>query len=288
MASIVRLFENARDLTGEPGLGYYLALQKRVSMYGYIGFLAQSARTVGEVLALSLKYVPLVSSALTFELQLEGSSGWLVIEEQASLGSVRDIILTSILLGLQTIRAALTGSSDRSRVEFSFPRPWYYPRFAHVAPNTTFGQPLNRLEVDRRTLELPVVTADPTALRVAQRICEQAFDELGFDKELVGSVRRALPRPEGGFRKLREVASLLHVSSRTLRRRLALEGSSHSVLLERERKLAALRLLRDSRLTLDVIAERLEYASASTFIRAFERWTGQTPSAFRRASRRSR
>jgi hypothetical protein len=69
LSTIVRLFENARSLTGEPDLGYYLALQKRVSMFGYIGFVAQSARTIGEVLTLALKYAPLVSSAVTFELR---------------------------------------------------------------------------------------------------------------------------------------------------------------------------------------------------------------------------
>ena len=37
------LLERARELTGEPGLGFYLGLQKRVSAYGYLGFAAMSA-----------------------------------------------------------------------------------------------------------------------------------------------------------------------------------------------------------------------------------------------------
>ncbi len=292
LPTIVRLFENARSLTAEPGLGYYLALQKRVSMYGYIGFVAQSARTVGEVLTLALRYAPLVSSALTFELQLERTSGWLLVEEHVPLGSVRDVILTSIMLGLQTIRASLTGpagqATGRQRVELAFPQPSYYPRFAHIAPDTVFGQPLNRIAVDRRTLELPIVTADATALNVARQMCEQALEDLGFDTELVQQVRRFLPRDGDGFRGMEEVAALLRTSPRTLKRRLAVEGLSFSALLERERKLEAVRMLRSSRVSLDVIAERLDYASVSTFIRAFQRWTGKTPAAYRRAGRGGR
>jgi AraC-like DNA-binding protein len=285
LPTIVRLFENARSLTAEPGLGYYLALQKRVSMYGYIGFVAQSARTVGEVLTLALRYAPLVSSALTFELQLERTSGWLLVEEHVSLGSVRDVILISIMLGLQTIRASLTGSTGRQRVELAFPEPSYYSRFAHIAPDTVFGQPLNRIAIDRRTLDLPIVTADATALSVARQMCEQAIEELGFDTELAQQVRRFLPRDGDGFRGMEEVAALLRTSPRTLKRRLAIDGLSFSALLERERKLEAVRMLRSSRLSLDVIAERLDYASVSTFIRAFQRWTGKTPAAYRRAGR---
>jgi AraC-like DNA-binding protein len=288
MSAIVRMFESARTLTGEPGLGYYLALQKRVSMFGYIGFVAQSAKTIREVLALALKYAPLVSSAVTFELQLDGRAGWLLAEEHVPLGSVRDVILISIMLGLQTIRASLTGSTGRHRIELAFPEPDYYPRFAHIAPNTAFGQPFNRIAVDRRTLDLPIVTADPTALRVARQVCEHALEELGFDADLVNRVRRALPRTDGGFRDIDEVAALLGTSPRSLKRHLALEGASYSGLLDRERKVAAVQLLRGSRLGLDLIAERLDYASVSTFIRAFQRWTGKTPSAYRRADRRPR
>jgi AraC-like DNA-binding protein len=286
--TIVRLFENARALTGEPGLGYYLALQKRVSMFGYIGFVAQSARTIGEVLTLALQYAPLVSCALTFELRLDGRAGWLIVDERAPLGSVRDVILISIMLGLQTIRASLTGSTGRQPLELAFPEPPYYPRFAHIAPHTAFGQPLNRIAVDRATLDLPIVTADPTALRVARQVCEQAIEELGFDTEFVHQVRRALPRSDGGFRNIDEVAALLRTSSRTLKRRLALEDVSYSALLDRERKVAAVRLLRRTRLGLDAVAQRLDYASVSPFIRAFQRWTGETPSAYRRAARRLR
>src|SRR5579863_1385042 len=47
------LLFHARKLTGEPGLGYYLGLQKRVSLYGYLGFAALSAPSVRRVLELT-------------------------------------------------------------------------------------------------------------------------------------------------------------------------------------------------------------------------------------------
>ena len=52
------LIERARALTGEPGLGFYLGLQKRVSMYGYLGFAAMSAGSLREALELFIRFTP--------------------------------------------------------------------------------------------------------------------------------------------------------------------------------------------------------------------------------------
>src|ERR1700678_870509 len=50
------LLERARQLTGEPGLGYYLGLQKRVSIYGYLGFAAGSAPSLRDALGIALRF----------------------------------------------------------------------------------------------------------------------------------------------------------------------------------------------------------------------------------------
>jgi AraC-like DNA-binding protein len=58
---------------------------------------------------------------------------------------------------------------------------------------------------------------------------------------------------------------------------------SFSELQQEERKLQALQLLRATDCTLDEIADRLGYSTASNFARAFTRWTGHTPAAYRKA-----
>jgi AraC-like DNA-binding protein len=282
VAVMCNLLQRARLLTGEPGLGYYLGLKKRASAYGYLGFAAQSARTLREVLELAIQYAPVFSTALTLDLSVDEKIASLRLEEHADFGAARDIVLISMMLGFQTIGASLTGIGGGRALEFAMPEPEYYRRFAHLAPNTRFGQPVNRLIVDAASLDHPVVTADATALQLARQLCERALDELGFDAGLVDRVRRCIPSEQGGFRSLEQVAMLVHLSPRTLKRRLAAQGVSFSALLDRERREKALVLLRSSRLGIDVVAERLDYSSASTFVRAFHRWTGTTPAAYRR------
>jgi AraC-like DNA-binding protein len=117
-------------------------------------------------------------------------------------------------------------------------------------------------------------------------LCERALDELGFDEGLVECVRRLLAKEEGGFRSAEEVAGRMHVSARTLKRRLAAQGVSFSNLSERTRREKAMVLFRSGRLSVADVAQRLDYATPSTFVRAFHRWTGTTPAAYRRRCER--
>jgi AraC-like DNA-binding protein len=277
------LITRARHMTGEPGLGYYQGLHKRVSGYGTLGFAALSASTVREALEIAVRFGPVFSTALSLELRAEGDVTTLSIEENANLGEARDFTLISMMLGLQTIYSALTSRPLDSAADLAIPEPPYQGRFAHLVPKWRFGQPSNRLILDPEVLKAPIVTADATGLQVARTLCERQLDELGFDAGLIERVRRLLPREDGGFRSLEEVAACMHVSERTLKRQLAARGVSFSIVTERERREKAMVLLRSYRLSVADVADRLDYSTASTFVRAFHRWTGTTPAAYRRS-----
>jgi AraC-like DNA-binding protein len=279
------LLERARHLTGEPGLGYYDGLQKRASAYGTLGFAALSASSVREALEIAVKFAPVFSTALSLDLRVEGDRATLRLEQNADLGGARDVVIISMMLGMQTMFGGLTGRPQDGSADLAIAEPPYQSRFAHLVPKWRFGQPANRLVLDAATLDCPIVTADATGLQVAQALCERALDDLGFDAGLIDRVRRLLARDEGGFRTLDEVAARIRVSERTLKRRLAANGVSFSTLAERERCEQAMILLRSFRLSIAEVADRLDYATASTFVRAFHRWTGTTPAAYRRTTR---
>jgi AraC-like DNA-binding protein len=71
------------------------------------------------------------------------------------------------------------------------------------------------------------------------------------------------------------------MSSRTLQRRLADEGVAFAALVDEVRRELALELVRDRARPLGEVAFLLGYAELSPFLRAFRRWTGKTPAAWR-------
>jgi AraC-like DNA-binding protein len=287
IATMCALLERARDLTGEPGLGYHLGLQTRATLYGYLGFAALSASSVGDALGLVVQFAPIFSTALTINMHVEGNLGWLRLDEHAELGSVRDIVLISVVLGLREMGRAATGEPLAGSTELAIPEPEYHPRFAHLAPGIRFGQPMNRILFDSAIIDLPLLMADPLALQLAQRQCERDLDELGFDAQLVARVRRLIGDDLGTLRSFEEVATRLRISPRTLRRRLAERGVSFAAVVDSERRDRALHLLRWSRLSIEDVAQRLDYRTTSGFAKAFYRWTGKAPGAYKRAMRLS-
>ncbi len=284
------LLERARSLTGEPGLGFYLGLQKRVSMYGYLGFAAMSAGSLGEALEIFVRFTPTLTTSISLRLHVEGGMASLFIEEHFDLGASRDIALINLTVGMREVGRALTGRNlDGDHVDIALAEPSYLHRFKHLVPNTRWNQPITRVVFDAALLDLPLAQADRVAVKLARDQCERALDALGYDGDFVERVRRSVSNAESapGFRSLDDVAARLAVSPCTLKRRLAAQGLSFSSLVDRERREKALILLESPKLSLDQVATRLGYSTVTNFVRAFHRWTGGTPAAYRRERRPS-
>ncbi len=287
IAAMERLVERARALTGEPALGIYFGLQMRISWHGYLGLAAMTAQTAREALELATRFVPTRTGALALSLEIAGRNATLVIREGADFGAARDAVVLALIVGIWQLGCTLTGRQLRGSAEVAMPEPPYIARFKSVMPGALrFDQPEHRLVFDKATLDLPLVTADPAALRLTREQCERELDALGFAGPFRQRVRALALAGSGGARAIEEVAAQLHVSSRTLKRRLAELGTSYSQILDDERKRRALVLLRTTSLTTEAIADRLGYSDVANFSRAFRRWTGRTPGSVRR--RRSR
>jgi len=281
VATMCKLLDLARTLTAEPGLGYYLGLQTRATLYGFLGFAFLSASTVRDALNLSIHFAPIFSTALSVDLRVEGRVASLSFEERADFGSVRDIVLISTIVGAREMGRATTGRDTGGSADFAFPEPDYHARFAHLALYSRFDQPVNRIQFDAAVLDFAIVTGDPVALLLARRQCERELDQLGFRTAFADRVRR-LVAGDHDFDSLDQIAAHLDLSPRTVRRRLAAEGVSFSALVDQGRRDKALRLVRSSRLSIEDVARQLGYTTASSFVRAFHRWTGKTPLQYRR------
>jgi len=277
------LVVRAQLLTGEPGLGYYDGLRPPAA-YGALGFAAMSASSVRDALGLALQFAPLFSTALSLSVSYDDAGATLCVEENADLGPARPFVIITMAMRLQTIFTCLTGQRRDFRADLALDEPPYQSRFAHLVPGWRFGRPAHRVPIDNAALDAAIVTADPTGLQIATAMCQRALDELGFGVGLIDGVCRLIAGEDGGFRTMDEVAQCLGVSGRTLKRRLSALGVSFSDLNERARREQATVLLRSSMSIADV-AERLDYSTPSTFVRAFHRWTGTTPAAYRRRER---
>jgi AraC-like DNA-binding protein len=274
------LVTRAHALTGEPALALYMGMQMRLSSHGFLGFAAMTAGTVREAIDLAVRFAATRSTALALSLFVERDTASLVIEERASLGTLREFAVIALIVELWQLGNALTGKPLGGAAECAFDAPAFVAKVPLLAGLVRFGQPSNRLVFAASLLDLPLKTADPVAMQLAREQCERQLAAL-VDAGFPARVRAAIVGDGKAFRALPDVAKRLHVSTRTLKRRLAGSGTTFSALLDDERRQRALLLLEDRGLSIGEVATRIGYTELPNFTRAFKRWTGATPAAYR-------
>lgn len=185
---------------------------------------------------------------------------------------------------LKVGRALLQGRGDFRGVSFQVPStPYALETRERFRLPVRYGQPHNALELDRRLLDLPLQGAFATLHQQAeQRVVERLSLRAPATAGLRGRIERVLERkPALLGQGLRELARELDLHPRALQRRLKSEGLSFEELQSGLRLRLAKTWLADTALDIETISERLGFSDRRSFTRAFARWTGDTPSAFR-------
>jgi AraC-like DNA-binding protein len=129
-----------------------------------------------------------------------------------------------------------------------------------------------------RQIATRLASADPSIAAMLTGYAEAELDQNGG---WVAEVRSQIRNDLQNTPTLRTIAANLAYSPRTLQQRLADHGTTFSAVVDDERRTRALSMLANSSTSLTSVAFAIGFESPEGFSRAFRRWTGQTPSAWR-------
>lgn len=146
-----------------------------------------------------------------------------------------------------------------------------------------FNQPLNLMSFPASNLDIPIEKPDKALLEILQQQAEEALKNLpSVDVFLQQAQRQLMDLCQQGEPSLMQLADRLHLSQRTLQRRLAQYDLSFQQLLDDVRQQLCRQYLQQQ-VSLSDIAQLIGYSDQSAFTRAYKRWTGTTPLQQRRA-----
>lgn len=284
------LVMRAQALTQDPALGYEYGLRMRPTVHGVLGYAAMSAATLRQAQEISARYARVRQAGFTFELAEDARYSHLILRERQSIPVMRQFFVENILLGVARATTVLLGRDlldlDGLEICFDTPEPPYYAAWRGRLPMVSFQQPVNMIRLPVEYLDLRPAMADPLASQGAIALCEREL-ALAADHEanICQKVRAELTLTDQGYPDLEQVATRLCMSSRTLKRKLQRQGTSFLLMLEEVRRADAQRLLEHGSLSVQSVAARLGYQNPANFSRAFSRWTGESPKAFRQRIR---
>lgn len=170
------------------------------------------------------------------------------------------------------------GQIEGVEIHFNYPKPSHVTSYeSALNAAVSFDCEYSQLFLPSSVLDTPIRTASISDHVVFQRLCEEMLKGL----DTTAAVRRLLIESAGQFLNISQVAEHLHVSERTLRRRLEDESTSFKIVFEDIRNLLARAYLSQTYLTVAEIAYLLGYSETVNFRRAFMRWNSVTPSQYR-------
>lgn len=268
-----------------------LGTQVRIAALGVVGYAMQRAPTVREAYACFSRFSRLVNDRISPEIVVEPGAVVFRRRLPARIVKNRPMCVAGPLTTLPIIRD-LTGLAQDARVTIDVALPCAAPEDAAARAaidqaygcSVRFGAEEALLRLRPEIFDLPVRHHDPALFHYLACHAQELLRTVP-DSALLGDRVRALLLERIGKEvpTASTAARALATSERSLHRRLAEEGTSFGALLDECRASLARRYLADPHLSIDEIAFLLGYSEASTFQRAFRRWTGEAPGAFRRS-----
>ncbi|MBC9250928.1 hypothetical protein A9179_11625 [Pseudomonas alcaligenes] len=282
-AAMERLFDAIWTVFPEESLGFRAGSLVPPTSFGSLGFGMLCSATVGDAITLCQRYWDLLGRGVRMQHQVIRAECILTLVQEVPVqGTYRRWMLeTGVATVWRSLVAMIPDATDEIEITFDMPSPSYLDQVMQSLGKVRYEAPATTLRFPAALLERALPMRSEPGLRQAEALCETQLMLCMQPESMILRVQRYLGLSVGGYPALPEVAERLHVSPRTLRRRLADEGSGFSRLLEEARLQDALRLLEDVRFSVTDVASRLGYESSANFSRSFKQWAGRTPSRYR-------
>jgi AraC-like DNA-binding protein len=283
--SQIEFLEQASRTLGDDFLGLNLAEQFDLRELGMLYYVAASSHCLGDALRRLERYAHAANHALILRMH-KGSTFRLALSyagvpRHLDRHQMESFALTLVRLGRQLVGHRISPlvanfvhqrSGDLRRAR------------SLLGCDVNFGADSDELIFDPALLDRTLVAADPFLNRLMVENCEQAMaarpTNVGPFRTIVeNTIAPLLPHAEASAKK---VAGSLGLSERTFARRLAAEGLSFGAILDDLRRDLAIRHLEEPGLQISQIAWLLGFHQPSAFSHAARRWTGKTPSQYRR------
>lgn len=280
------LLELAVRWSHDPDLGLRAGEQMCTGDCGVVDYTVCSAGTVREAIEMAARYTRLVNDVISMPLQVDGERALLRVECEVLMPrAAADFMMAGFYT---THGRAWLGGIPGLECWFVHPTPGSTAEYTRAFGGATlrFGAPCYAFAFPQRALDEPLVSANPKLHAVVQRHAERLLADLPPVHSLTERVRHLMNGELARGRLTAEqVAQRLHMSRRTLCRKLESEGTSFTALLADLRQRLALQYVGNAELGLAEIAFLLGFSEAAAFHRAFKRWTGRTPLEYRRGNR---
>lgn len=272
-----------RQLPHVPWLGLEAGAKYRLTTYGIWGYALISSPTLHSAAQLALRYLNLTYAFTHISMQSGNGVTSFTLGDLEVPAEVRRFVVERDSVALRVLQKDIFQAAiPVHRLCFKGPAPSYAAMYAqHFGVEPEFNSSNNRAEFPSHYLDLPLPQANETTAAMCEDICRDLLNQRRSRHGCAAVVRNRLLHTPGKLPDMEAIAAELCMTSRTLRRHLVAEGTTFRDLVDEVRLILALELIETAHMGHKEIALRLGFHDLSSFIQAFRRWKGVTPSVYR-------
>jgi AraC-like DNA-binding protein len=271
--------------THDEDLGLRAGATMHVGSCGALDFAMRTAPSLRESVAIAAEYHELVNDALTPALYEDSEHAFIELSRNTEWPrAVADFTMSAWYLS--HVRDLLPLACPLE-VWFAHEQPASISEYLGVfAPaQLRFAAPRYGFRFPRELANAPLETGDAALHALHCEYLELLLSGLGHSASTGRRVRALLSSDLlGGRRTADSIAHMLHISRRTLVRRLSREGTTFMTQRDGHRRQLAIHLIETSDLPLQEVSDLLGFSHVQGFHRAFKRWSGVTPKRYREAA----
>lgn len=282
-SEIARLCEVALTVTDDPALGLHCAERISPVAFGPLSHMIAHSATLKHALEALGQFHRLLNDEPSFKLiELDGR---ILLEKMPRAGEpprMQRFFAEISMVGLFRLVRAF-GRALPESASFAFARPPHAAEYTRLFEGRErFEQPFTGIVFDKAWLSAPSPDRDEEVHATLRGLAERRLMRIMQRTPYALRVREFLLRQDSWRHRvdMPAVARSLGISVRSLRRRLAHEQTSYTVIANEALAVIAKQLLSQQR-TIQETAYEMGFADTSSFHRAFKQWTGTTPSAYR-------
>lgn len=282
-----RLMQVIWNRTGDEFMGMG-PRKARTGTFATMCALVINCQTLEEVYEQAFRFSRLFEPMVSMELEVNEDNARLVARIEGEIHDPSYFLRESILVIWHRLGSWLIGQPvELEKGEFNYPRPEHGDEYRHIfhCP-LAFDSDCIALTFSKRFLSVPVIRDKPEMRQFLKTspadLLSRPDESNTWTGRIRGLIGRDFSKPMPDFDW---IAQELHTSPQTLRRRLKQENTSFQEIKDLLRRDMAIYYLSHQELPINDIAVRVGFTEPSTFHRAFKKWTGVTPGAWREGER---
>jgi AraC-like DNA-binding protein len=285
---VQRLWKEAVEMTGDEHLALHLGESINTIGVGILAYVMMHCPTFGKALEKLCQYQDIVCDASKTTMTVKDNLVYL------ELSQISDEIIyphyafeSELSIYFSATKDMIGTTLPLKSIHFNYPQYADIHEYKRIfqTENVIFDSNFTGMVFDKKYLETPILNANPSLFSLFEIHAKDILSSLKSNTSIAEKIKKEIVLDlKGEEPSLSNIAKKLGIGVRSIQLKLKEEGVTFQQLLEDVRKNLATKHLKEDILSTTDIAYLLGYSEPSVFFRSFKKWTGQTPSFYRKSA----